>query len=399
MRLIVPARALSVLGDGLLSVVLLLHVHDSGAGPWGVTGLLICEGLPLMLLIGPAGRVADRHDSRRVLAIALSGQVLGCLALAGVDDLAAIYGLTLVVQTGQAFTGPTWSALVPRVVGDEALGEVVALQQGLNLALLPMGAAIGSVLYADASARPVILLDAATFAVLLASSCVVRTRRGGPHDGAMRAEETQAGLSGLSVLRADLLVWPLLLTALAIVLVAAGTNVLDVFLIRDDLGMSSGWYGVSEIAFTVGAIAGSVVAGRIGSDRTRVEATLAGFVAIAVGVFGFGLAPTYWLILLLCLEIGVALGVMNAAFGTLFTTRTPDAMRGRVSATVNGLMQATNVTSLVIFGAVGASLGVRTTYLAAGALSVTVVSLAAVRVLRGPTLRSLLPRHAPAGGA
>ena len=87
------------------------------------------------------------------------------------------------------------------------------------------------------------------------------------------------------------------------------------------------------------------------------------------------------MILLLCLAIGAALGVVTACFGTLFTTRTPDAMRGRVSSTVNGLMQATNVLSLVVFGAVGTSLGVRRTYLVAGGLSAILVLFAAHRVL------------------
>lgn len=393
-----PARALSVFGDGLLSVVLLLHVYDSGVGPWGVTGLLICEGLPLIALIGIAGRAADRHDSRRILALALAVQVLGCLALAAIDNLVTIYAFTLLVQTGQAFSGPTWSALVPRVVGDEALGKVIALQQGLNMTLMPVGAAVGSVLYAGVGAQPVILVDAATFALLLASALAVRTRRGGAGDKARMESESSSQVSGLSVLRSDRLVWPLLLAALAMVLAAGGTNVLDVFLIRDELGMSSAWYGLTEVAFTVGAVAGSVWTGTFETDQARVRGAVAGFFAIALGILGFGVAPTYWLILLLCLGIGVALGTMNACFGTLFTTRTPDHFRGRVSSTVNGLMQATNVVSLVVFGAVGASLGVRPTYVVAGVLSVLVVTIFALRVLRVAT-RSRRLQHAPAGGA
>lgn len=380
-RLIVPARALSVFGDGLLSVVLLLRVYDSGVGPWGITGLLICEGLPLILLIGIAGRVADRHDSRHVLALALGGQVIGCLALSMIDGLVATFALTLVVQTGQAFSGPTWSALTPRIVGDEAVGKLVALQQGFSMALLPVGGAVGSVLYGVMSDRPVILIDAVTFAMLLVSALAVRTRRGGSRDVATQREGAERVTSGLRIIRGDRLLWPLLVTALGMVLAAGGTNVLDVFLVRDVLGMSAGWYGVTEVAFTVGAIGGSVWTGRIDSNRTRVRATLAGFLAIALGVLAFGMAPTYWLIVLLCIEIGVALGAMNACFGTLLVTRTPDGARGRVSSAVNGLMQVTNVTSLVVFGALGTSFGVRNTYLAAGALSVVLVSLSAVRVL------------------
>lgn len=46
MRIVVPGRALSMIGDGMLTVVLLLHLHDSGYGALAVTGLMVIEALP-----------------------------------------------------------------------------------------------------------------------------------------------------------------------------------------------------------------------------------------------------------------------------------------------------------------------------------------------------------------
>ncbi|WP_158607456.1 MFS transporter [Flexivirga caeni] len=174
---------------------------------------------------------------------------------------------------------------------------------------------------------------------------------------------------------------------LVLVLAANGTSVLDVFLIRHIFGMPAGWYGLVEVVFTVGAVVGSVTSGRFKSDRSRVQAIQVGLGVIALGVLGIGVSPAYRVLLVLTAFLGVALGVMTACFGPLFTVRTPDAMRGRVSSTVNGLMQAASVISFVLFGALGASLGVRASYV----LSVVVVAGFAVQVQRA------LRREVPSG--
>ncbi|NNG38797.1 MFS transporter [Flexivirga sp. ID2601S] len=371
-RIVVPARAVSFVGDGMLAVVLLLRLHDGGAGPWAVTGLLIATSLPLVVLIGPAGRAADRWDSRTVLAVALGAQALACLALVPTTSVAGTYALVAAVQTGQAFAGPTWSALVPRIVSAaDDVGRMVALQQGLAQALLPVGAALGGVVYGLAGAQVAILVDAGTFGALLLGALAVRTRRGG------RADSTLTGhpairRAGLVTLRADPVVWPLLLGSLFMVLLLAGVNVVEVFLVRDELGMSAAWYGVSELMVMVGALCGSVLAGRVDGDRARVSTTIGGFGAIALLVVVCGVTPWFPLLLVCSVGLGVASAAMSACFGALLVIRSPDAVRGRMSATVNGLMQLANVGSLLIFGALGTTLGVRHTFVAAAAVALLV---------------------------
>lgn len=377
-RIVVPGRALSLIGDGMLTVVLLLHLHDEGYGALAVTGLMVIEAAPLVALIGLAGRIADAHDSRRVLVVALTTQALACLALAADPALPMIYLLVAVLQTAQAVVSPTWSGLTPRLVGQDEVGRLVALNQGLAQTLVPVGAAFGGLAYGVAGMRVAVLADAATFAALAVAAYSVRTRRGGA--GAV-VDERPDWRDGLRVLRADPIVWPLLLATIPIVGILMGTNVVEVFLVRDDLGMSAQWYGFADLAMVAGAIPGAVLAGKIASDGGRVRAVLGAFLALAVAIVICGVTPWFWLFLVVVIGIGMAAAVMSSCFGALFILRSPEEFRGRVSSAVNGVLQAASITSLVVVGGIGAAVGARHTFVAAGAVAVVVVLLAAPRVL------------------
>lgn len=205
------------------------------------------------------------------------------------------------------------------------------------------------------------------------------------------------------MLHADPIVWPLLLTTIPIIGVLVGTNVVEVFLVRDDLGMSAQWYGFAELVMVAGAIPGAVLASRLVSDAGRVRTVLGSFLAIGGLVLLCGVTPWFWLFLVAALGFGVAAAVMNSCFGALFILRTPEEFRGRVSSAVNGVLQAASIGSLVVVGGIGAAVGARPTFVVAGAVAVVIVLVAAPRVLaRGSapeTIRRREPaRPAPRGG-
>lgn len=72
LRLVMPARALSYVGDALALFALVLRVHDQGSGTAGMAVLLAAFSLPPVLLMAVAGQVSDRFDSRRVLLASTS---------------------------------------------------------------------------------------------------------------------------------------------------------------------------------------------------------------------------------------------------------------------------------------------------------------------------------------
>ena len=102
-----------------------------------MTALLASFGLPIVLLMGVAGRIADRYDSRRILVLGGTLQAGAAAGLAVADDLVATCVLVLLVQSAHAVLQPTWSALVPRVAGEALAGRLIALQQGLAAVATP----------------------------------------------------------------------------------------------------------------------------------------------------------------------------------------------------------------------------------------------------------------------
>lgn len=372
----VGGKTVSVLGDSVLAIVLLLRVHDAGEGFLGVAALMACEALPVVALMGVAGRIADSRDSRSVLLASTGAQALACLALLAVHQLAMVLGLVLVIQTAQAISQATWSGLTPRVAGEAHLGRVISLQQGMVAIASPIGAAIGPMLFGLWGATAAILLDASTFGLLALAVLTIRTRR--------HVHPTAAQPHGirLDLLRRDPQLWLLLLGLTPVVLVLVAVNVLDVFLVRDELGVAAAWYGLSSAAWGLGALVGALIAGILTSNDRRITVAVTSLVAIGLLCLATGLAPNFAIYLACSAGVGVANGASNACFGTVLMSRTPDEDRGKVSATVNGLVQGASVVGLPLGGVIGGLIGTRPAIVASGAVTCTLVAAVAIRMKR-----------------
>lgn len=389
-RILVPARAISMLGDSVLAIVLLLYLQQARIGVWPVAIMLSVESLPIVALAGLAGHVADTRDSRAVLVAATAAQVLACTALAFTHALGGVFALALVVQTGQAFTGPTWTALMPRVVGDDRIGRFASLQSGIAAVAVPAGAGLGGLLYGLAGERAAVLADAGTFAVLLCAAALVQTRRAAAEPAPAQASGAAPGprgrrrirmLAGYAVLRRDGVLWPMTWALVATIIVIGGINVVDVFLVRSVLHVSASLFGLSEIAGAVGGIVGSVLAARPAAVTGQVRVTFAGFVVVGLGCLGAGLSPDFPVYLCFAAVIGLANAALNATFAAVMIRRTPDQDRGKAAAAVNGLAQLGMILALVLGGSAGQVLGPRTTFVTCGAAAAAVAVCAAALVL------------------
>ncbi|MDQ2873508.1 MAG: MFS transporter [Actinomycetota bacterium] len=386
LRVVVPARAVSMLGDSVLSIVLLLYLQHAGIGVWPVAAILAVESLPLVVLVGIAGHVADTYDSKSILGLATAMQALACVALAFTHALVGVFLLFLVIQAGQAFAGPTWTALMPRVVGEDRIGHFAALQSGLAAVAVPVGAGLGGLLFGLTGPRTAILADAGTFALLLGAALLVQTRRRGAKTqghGTPTASSSWTRLfAGFAVIRRDAIVWPMMWALAATIVVVGGVNVADVFLVRVSLHTSSTLYGLSEIVAAVGGAAGSVIAARFTAVASQVKVTFAGFAVVGLGCLGAGLSPDFAVYLCFACIVGLANTAVNATFAAVLIRRTPEADRGKAAASLNGLAQAGMVAALVLGGTAGQAFGPRATFVIAGLAGVAVAIGSAVLASR-----------------
>ncbi len=146
LRLVVSARALSMLGDGVALVALLLRTQAHGGGAWPVVTLLLAGMLPLMLLAPLVGRLVDRTDSRTLLLASSLLQLLCCTALALRTDLTSTLVLVTALGAGQSVSSSTWQALLPRIAGRDGLPAALGLSQAASTAAMILAPVLGGVL-------------------------------------------------------------------------------------------------------------------------------------------------------------------------------------------------------------------------------------------------------------
>ena len=175
---------------------------------------------------------------------------------------------------------------------------------------------------------------------------------------------------GFEIVRADRVLAPLVAGAALVILLVGMVDVVLVFLVRRTLHAGGVWFGVAGAAWVAGMVAGSVAAGRIGTDRGRARAAILGMGVACAALAAFAVVPDVWMLLPLSVLGGAGNGYAATCLSTLLVSRTPEHERGRVSAAASAVFGGAQGISLLAGGAVAAVLSPRAVYAVAGLLGV-----------------------------
>jgi MFS family permease len=290
--------------------------------------------------------------------------------------VAPIVALVGVLGVASSMTGSTWSALIPRVVGEDQLAEAVSTQQSMSVLALVAAPAVGGLLAGAFGTGLPVALDAASFVVVTVAALLVRTRR--VPERTPTAEGSGGFRSGFAIIRADRVLAPLFVGVALVVLLVGMVDVVLVYLVRVTLQAGGVWYGVAEASWMVGMVGGAVGAGLVGTDRGRVRATVAGIAVACAGVAAFAVAPTVWILVPISVFGGIGNGYAGTCLSTLLLSRTADSARGRVSAAANAILGGAQGISLLLGGAVALVLSPRAIYAVGGLLGLAAAAVLAV---------------------
>ena len=397
-RLLAGAVGLSALGDWVAIAALGLHVKGTTGSGLAVAGLWIALFGPSVVVAGFAGALVDRVETRRLLALAAVAGTLVAGLLALVTGTAAVLALTALLGLVFAVLQPAEFALVPAVAGasvQEANGRIeTARYVGFGA-----GPVLGGLLFTIGGLELAMLVDAATFAAVIAIAGTLRVRR----DPLVLAqpERTPRPRDGIAVLLRDRVLALAMAVAFGSLFFMSAVWVGEVFFVQDVLGRGDVAYGLMLTVWTAGLALGALVL------SPRVAAGSVATVALAaVAVQGTGLAlPALWLsfaFFLACSAIGgLAHGLKNVMFRSLIHVRVPAALHGRAFAAYNGIRNAAEVRAFAAGGLLVAAVGPQPTLAYAGGLS-ALVGLAGllvlVRMYRGAVARGPAGHPAVARG-
>jgi MFS family permease len=350
-----------------------LYTLTGSALDLGLVGLV--QFLPMILVTLVAGQVADRHDRRRIAGIcqiveAAAATALAAGSIAGWLGRPMILGLLAVVGTARAFENPTMAALLPGLVPRPLISRATAWSVSATQTAQVVGPALGGLLVAlgpgAAYAAAAGLFSLAAASVTLVSMARVERAR--------EPVTLETLLSGLLFIRRRRVLLGTMTVDLFAVLLGGVTALLPIFA-RDVLDAGPWGLGLLRAAPAVGALAMSVVLAHHPVER-RVGRTLLASIAIyGVATLVFGLSRHLPLSLAALCVLGASDVVSVVIRVALVQVRTPDAMRGRVSATHSLFTGTSNQLGEFRAGAAAALLGTVPAVLLGGLGTLTVAAL------------------------
>src|SRR5258708_2435309 len=115
------ARSVSLVGDGIATVALLLLITGSGASATGVAALLLAQAVPRFF--GPvAGALPDRFEVKRLLLLAEFGQGIVFIAIALVpSNVAFLVPLVALSSSLATVFNAAGRTVMPRLVDKDQL--------------------------------------------------------------------------------------------------------------------------------------------------------------------------------------------------------------------------------------------------------------------------------------
>lgn len=316
--------------------------------------LTFTSTLPMLALTLIGGRVADRHNKRTVLFVALAVQFtaaagLGWLVASHRIEIWHIFVTAVVVGIVTAFETPAVSAFVPELVPKEDMAGAIAIDRSSFHATRLIGPFLGGYLMARYGVAVAYYLNAASFLALAAALCTIRAGRVVPKEAV--TPRSQGIREGLAYVRSD---EP---TRVMIGMMASLTAFVSPFVmvtmpyyVRHVLQLKEADLGSLLAISGSGSLAGSLVLLSIPRGRRSLALKAAG-AAITLALCGMAVAAGFLAgaasLVLLTIGLSITFGTANI----VIQERAPDEMRGRVSS----------ISALSFFGVVTFS-GVLITY-------------------------------------
>jgi MFS family permease len=394
-RLYAGGQVVSLAGTWMQRIAqdwLVLELSGGSATALGIAAAL--QFSPTLALSLWGGVLADRVDKRRMLiavqvGMGLCALVLGLADVTGVVALWHVYLLCLLLGCISALDVPVRQAFVAELVGQDRVANAVALNSlTFNLARI-VGPSIAGVLIGVVGTGPVFLVNAASFAAVVAGLLLMDV--GLLHRGRRVPRRRGQVREGLRYVRGR----PDLLAVLALVFLVStfGINfyLTLAVLARNVFDLGADAYGLFTTLLAVGSVVGATAAARR-TERPRLRLVVAAALAFGVLTVVVGLMPTPLLTGIVLVPLGFAVLTFTTAANSAVQLGTEPAMRGRVLGLYILLFLGGTPVGAPLLGLLAERLGGRSPLVVGGAVTVLSVLVVAGALWRRTLGRSSDPR-------
>jgi MFS family permease len=311
-----------------------VYKRTDSAFALGLVGLV--QALPMFLLTLPAGYLADVYDRRRLMVIGLAGTTLTSVALAVFSmvegSVPAMFALLFFDAAFHRLAGPASATIVPLLVPPSSLENAIKWRTSLFQLSSVLGPALGGVLVA-LSLPSAYVFSAATTAIYIAVLLTIHI----PDAPRSRPGRMVTQLrEGLQFVWGQKVILGSVSLDMVAVLLGGATYLLPVFA-RDILASPWGLapevaLGILRAAPALGAVAMAVFMTHRPPIRRAGRNMLLAVAAFGAATVVFGISKSFWLSFAMLFLTGLFDNISVVVRHTLVQLRTPNELRGRVSA-------------------------------------------------------------------
>ena len=331
------------MGTQIQSVAVGWQVYDITRDPvaLGYVGLSIF--LPMLLLVLPAGDLADRVDRRFMLMASYFVQVIASamllvLTLTGVKAMWAFYSVITLLGVALGLSQPAMQSFLPFLVTLDKLPQAIAWNASAYRTAVIAGPALGGFLY-DLGPAVNYSLCLGLYIFTLIAMWNLRIR-------AQKSVESSSStleriVDGIVYMRQR----PILFGAISLDLFAmllGGTTALLPIFARDVLHTGPAGLGFLRMAPAMGAAMVAIVLARWQLHRHTGISMFACVAIFGAATIVFGLSREFYLSMAALVVTGAADMVSVYVRSALVQLATPDHMRGRVGSLNSLFIGASN---------------------------------------------------------
>lgn len=389
------ARFFFILVLNMQATIISWKVYDLTKDPFSIGLIGLVEFVPAFFMAFYSGHVIDRSDKRNLLFKSVTGNFVLTVVLC---FFTSAYALTAFPQTWlllviyfvifctgilRSFSGPTSFALVSQLVPRDQLANATLWHSGSWQVGAVAGPALAGILYAFIGITYTFYLMILLMGIAITGLVFIKPK---PFAGQRRQEKIIESIKqGFRFVWRSKEVLGALSLDLFAVLFGGATALLPVFADKI-LKVGPEGLGMLRSAPALGSVVVLMLLTFRPLKNNQGKIMLLCVAGFGVCIIAFGLSEVFWLSMLALFISGILDGVSVIVRSTILQLKTPDEMRGRVSALNSIFIMSSNELGAFESGVAARLLGTVTAVVFGGGMTLAVV---VYTWIKAPTLRRL----------
>jgi len=352
---LIGVESMSLLGSEIARFGVSVWIYEATRSVGAFSALLLANTVPGMIASPLAGSIVDRSSRKRVMIGAATVSLCGTLivlagAMLGTLSMGMVVAGACLASVGEAFQFPALEATVPLMASEDDLPRYNGfLESGRAISMLA-GPAIGGFLLGLTGLPGLLAIEVTTFVaatVVIAAMAIPRPR--GSDDGDDEPVSLLAdSVYGVRWIYRHKALLKLLLVALfANFFIGVGSVLMAPYALSF---LSEREFGITNGLFGGGVFVGGIAYGLLARRFSNVQQFFAGALACGAVYVAYGFSRDLYSLGAMNFLFALAMTITNAAIMTVWQTKVPEDVQGRVLATMFMLVELIVPVSYVVSG-------------------------------------------------